>query len=76
METWDTPLRLWCAAESRMRSCRGERGQGTVEYVGLVVAVALLLTAVSTQLRGGGGIDDKVVALVKSAIERAGKLGA
>ena len=72
METWETPLRLWCAVESRLRSDAPERGQGTVEYVGLGVAIALLLTAVSTQLRGGGGIDDKVVALVKSAVEKAG----
>jgi Flp pilus assembly pilin Flp len=74
MQTWVTPLRLWCAVESRLRADADERGQGTVEYVGLVVAVALLLTAVSTQLRGGGGIDDKIVAIVKGAVEKVGKL--
>ncbi len=68
METFDPMLRLWCALESRWRS---ERGQGTVEYVGLVVAVALLLVAVSETLQnGGGGIDDKVAAAIGRAVDK------
>ncbi len=74
METWDMPLRLWCAVASRLRSERGERGQGTVEYVGLVVAIAMLLAVVSTQLRGGTGVDDKIVAAVRAAIDKAAQL--
>jgi hypothetical protein len=68
---WDATVRLRDAIDRR---CGGERGQGTVEYVGLVVAVALLLVAVSTTLKGGNGIDDKVASLLASAIERFAKL--
>jgi hypothetical protein len=33
---------------------RGSRGQGTVEYIGLLLAVGALLLAVSSQVKGGG----------------------
>jgi len=66
MGTWNPTLHLWCAIESRLRS---ERGQGTVEYVGLVAAVAILLVAISKTLGGNNGIDDKVVDALREAIE-------
>lgn len=38
----------------RRKPSRGERGQSTVEYVGLAVAVAVLLVAVGGGLGGHG----------------------
>jgi hypothetical protein len=35
---------------------RRQHGQGTVEYLGLLLAVAALLLAVMTQLKGGAGV--------------------
>ena len=40
-----------CAVGHRLAD---RRGQGTVEYLGLVLAVGALLLAVSVQVKGGG----------------------
>ena len=55
---------------NRMR--REERGQATVEYAGLAMAVGVLLLAVGSFLGGKDhGIGAIVVEAVKSAVERA-----
>jgi len=53
------------------------RGQGTVEYVGIVVTMALLLAAVATAARGwGNDIGNSLKEMMKDAIELAtGRLG-
>ncbi len=51
---------------------RDERGQGTVEYVGLAMAVGVLLLAVSSFLGGTDhGIGSVVTSAIKSAVQRA-----
>jgi Flp pilus assembly pilin Flp len=51
---------------------RDERGQATVEYAGLAMAVGVLLLAVGSFLGGKDhGIGAIVVDAVKSAVERA-----
>jgi Flp pilus assembly pilin Flp len=58
------------ALASRIR--RDERGQGTVEYVGLAMAVGVLLLAVSSFLGGTDhGIGSVVTSAIKSAVQRA-----
>lgn len=55
---------------SRIR--RDDRGQATVEYAGLAMAVGVLLLAVGSFLGGKDhGIGAIVVDAVKSAVERA-----
>jgi hypothetical protein len=54
---------------------RGERGQGTVEYVGLILLVAVILAGV---LKASGSFSDKgiaeaVVKKMKAAIDGVGK---
>lgn len=45
------------------------RGQGTVEYLGLVLAVGALLLAVSVQVKGGGaGIGGQISKSMEKAI--------
>ncbi len=45
------------------------RGQGTVEYLGLVLAVGALLLAVSVQVKGGGaGIGGQISKSMQKAI--------
>jgi hypothetical protein len=39
---------------SQLRQRPRSRGQGTVEYIGLLLAVGALLLAVSSQVKGGG----------------------
>jgi Flp pilus assembly pilin Flp len=52
---------------------RGEAGQSTVEYVGLAMAVGVLLLAVGSYLGGKDhGIGSTVTAAIKSAIQHAG----
>lgn len=48
---------------------RDRRGQGTVEYLGLVLAVGALLLAVSVQVKGGGaGIGGQISKSMEKAI--------
>ena len=51
---------------------RSERGQGTVEYVALILLVAALLAGVVAATKGGrfgtGGIADAIVAQIKKAL--------
>jgi Flp pilus assembly pilin Flp len=54
----------------RMRG--DEDGQGTVEYVGLAMAVGVLLLAVSSFVGGTDhGIGSVITSAVKSAVQRA-----
>ena len=49
-----------------------ERGQGTVEYVGLAMAVGVLLLAVSSFVGGTDhGIGSVITSAIKSAVQRA-----
>jgi Flp pilus assembly pilin Flp len=58
----------------RMRG--DERGQGTVEYVGLAMAVGVLLLAVSSFVGGTDhGIGSVITSAVKSAVQRAAGRG-
>jgi hypothetical protein len=54
--------RLLIATRLRSRSlAAGDRGQGTLEYVGMIVAVAVVVAAVVAVLKGvdlGGKISD------------------
>jgi Flp pilus assembly pilin Flp len=59
------------AARGR-RSLADERGQGTVEYAGLAMAIGVLLLAVGSFLGGKDhGIGSVVIGAVKDAVERA-----
>lgn len=66
MGTWTELVLL------HMRGRLGERGQGTVEYVALIMLVAVVLAGVvaATKGVGDGGIGAAVVKQLKSAIER------
>lgn len=52
---------------------RGERGQGTVEYVALILLVAALLAGVVAATKGTkfgtGGIAEAIVGQIKSALK-------
>ena len=55
---------------NRMR--REERGQATVEYAGLAMAVGVLLLAVSSFVGGTDhGIGSVITSAIKSAVQRA-----
>ena len=63
------------AHASLMRRLVGDRGQGTVEYVGLVLLVAVLVAGV-VKASGGfsdTGIADAVVDKLKGAIKGVGE---
>jgi hypothetical protein len=49
-----------------------EEGQGTVEYIGLILLLAAVMGVVATK-SNGGDIGNKVVATIRKAIEDVGK---
>ncbi len=53
------------------------RGQGTVEYVGLILLIAAVIAGVVAMggTMKGGGIAEKIVGQLKQAIEGVGKKG-
>jgi len=56
---------------------RSARGQGTVEYVALILLVAGVLAAVVSVGKGmrGGGIAEAIIGKLKQSIEAVGKPG-
>ncbi len=64
-------VRSW-ARRLAARMATDQRGQGTVEYVGLAMAVGVLLLAVSSYLGGHDhGIGSVITGAIKSAVQRA-----
>lgn len=70
---------LHAAIEWRVRSIRSlagdERGQGTVEYVGLILLVSLLMVGMVAAMRGFSGkqgleLADVIVNKIKEAVDR------
>jgi hypothetical protein len=54
----------------RLRS--SQDGQGTVEYIGLILLLAAVMGVVATK-SNGGDIGNKVVTTIRKAIEDVGK---
>jgi Flp pilus assembly pilin Flp len=66
--------RLHAELAHTLRRLADERGQGTVEYVALIILMALLLAAVVTAVRakGDAGIATTIVDKLKAAIDGVG----
>jgi hypothetical protein len=67
--------RVHAAALALRRRAGGERGQGTVEYVGLVLLIGILLAGVVTASHGfkdNNSIAGAVMKKLKSAIDTVG----
>jgi hypothetical protein len=61
-------------ADRRFRGTAGERGQGTVEYVGLILLVSLLMVGMVAAMKGFNGkqgteLADVIVDKIKSAVD-------
>ena len=57
------------------RALRAERGQGTVEYVALILLVALVMAGVVAAMKGfktddGKELGDLIIAKVKEAVRK------
>jgi hypothetical protein len=66
------PVR-WIKARAISLRGLGERGQGTVEYVGLILLVSLLMVGMVAAMKGFQGeqgleIAEVIVAKIKSAV--------
>ena len=62
-------------ARRRLAAMAGERGQGTVEYVGLILLVSLLMVGMVAAMRGFNGkqgteLADTIVNKMKQAVNR------
>jgi Flp pilus assembly pilin Flp len=67
------------AVDDRVRTIRllaaGERGQGTVEYVGLILLVSLLMVGMVAAMKGFNGkqgteLADVIVNKIKEAVDK------
>ena len=70
---------LHAAVERRLRAIRGliggEEGQGTVEYVGLILLVSLLMVGMVAAMKGFNGkqgteLADVIVNKIKEAVDK------
>ena len=63
--------RVHAAIQGTLRKAAGQAGQGTVEYVALIMLIAAVLAGVIAAGQGlkGGGIAQTVVGQLKDAIE-------
>jgi Flp pilus assembly pilin Flp len=70
---------IHAAVERRLRSIRGllgdEEGQGTVEYVGLILLVSLLMVGMVAAMKGFNGkqgteLADVIVNKIKEAVDK------
>ena len=70
---------LHAAVAGRVRTIRllaaGERGQGTVEYVGLILLVSLLMVGMVAAMKGFNGkqgteLADVIVDKIKESVDR------
>ena len=66
-------LRLRAAGERLPTRTGGERGQGTVEYVGLILLVSLLMVGMVAAMKGFNGnkgteLAEVIVSKIKSAV--------
>jgi Flp pilus assembly pilin Flp len=68
-----------CAVERRLRAIRtlvgAERGQGTVEYVGLILLVSLLMVGMVAAMKGFNGkqgteLAGVIVDKIKEAVDK------
>lgn len=50
-------------------------GQGTVEYIGLVLLLAAVMAVVATKSGNGGAIGEKIVSAVNEALDTVGAKG-
>jgi hypothetical protein len=68
---YESAGRLHAAVHTGLRRGRGQSGQGTVEYVALILLIAAVLAGVIAVGQGlkGGGIAQTVVGQLKEAIE-------
>jgi hypothetical protein len=66
---------LVARALSRLASLGGERGQGTVEYVGLILLVALLMVGMVAAMKGFQGaqgleLAETIVDKIRQAVNK------
>ena len=66
---FDQALKFYSSMLALTAAPRDEKGQGTLEYVGIVIIAALLVTAIVTAIRGtdiGGTITTKINEIINA----------
>jgi len=67
--------RIWARVRGIQRLAAGETGQGTVEYVGLILLVSLLMVGMVAAMKGFNGkqgteLADVIVDKIKEAVDK------
>jgi Flp pilus assembly pilin Flp len=72
--TEEVPMyRFFGSAHARLAALRDSRGQGTVEYVALILLVALVMAGVVAAMKGfktdqGQDLGDAILSKIKDAV--------
>jgi len=66
---------IWAMGRARARLVHGEQGQGTVEYVGLILLVSLLMAGMVAAMKGFNGqqgmeLAETIVKKIKMAVDK------
>ncbi|PFG34683.1 hypothetical protein [Sanguibacter antarcticus] len=67
LAAWTTAM--FCTLGNRFR---GEAGQGSVEYVGIIIVVVAIIVAVVAQ---ASGVGDAIATQLTNAVEKIGEVG-
>jgi hypothetical protein len=69
----DKLIEMYAVLAARLHTAsRDERGQGTLEYVGIAVVAAILVTAVVDALANGSAIRSAIETQIQKIISKGG----
>lgn len=67
----DKLIELYATVFARLTAGTDEKGQGTLEYVGIVIVAGILVGAVVDALGNGGAVKDAIAREIEKILSRS-----